>query len=390
MTKKYSPFYTPRALKLGISAAAKPRIYGGFRVVQIPGLRAFGVYILTLFMTLACEAAPENLFLGAPQEGQIVINNRILAKANGKAISVVDLMKKMDMHFYRQFPQFTSSIQARFQFYQVHWKHVLNELIDKELIMADAEESQLNISAGDVRQEMESMLGPNIIENLDKVGLTFTEAYQMVLADITIRRMMYFRVHLKAISQTTPQKIREVYEQIAKNNIRDNEWVYHVVTIRHRDPTKAADTANLVYSLLKEDNVPFADLTAKLKEIAPDSSKQPSVTISEELHTNEKELSDSFRETLTKLTPESYSIPIAQKSRSDHSTVVRIFYLKHMKLGGPVPFSELENKIKEKLIDEAIEKESTDYITKLRRHFDIREDELNQVLSSDFQPFILQ
>jgi antitoxin component of RelBE/YafQ-DinJ toxin-antitoxin module len=334
-------------------------------------------------------AIAESSLLGS-KEPQIIVNNRILAKANGKAISVVDLMKKMDLLFYRQFPQYTNSSMARYQFYLANWQGVLSELIDRELIMADAAESKLTVSPGDVRQEMETMFGPNIIENLDKVGLTFEEAYQMVLSDITLKRMMYFRVQSKAINQTTPQKILDYYDKIAKDNIRDNEWIYRVITVRHKDPTKAAETANTVKNLLDEDKVSFADLPQKLKELIPESPKQPAVTVSEEYHTNEKELSDAFKTNLEALQPDSFSMPLPQKSRSDNSTVVRIFYLKEIKPGGVIPFKELEAKIKQILFEEAMEKESKTYLTKLRQHFDAQEGQIQELIDSDYQPFVLK
>lgn len=345
--------------------------------------------ILSILLSSSSLAIAESSLLSS-KEPQITVNNRILAKANGKAISVIDLMKKMDMLFYRQFPQYTSSSVARHQFYLANWKPLLTEMIDKELIMADAAESKLVVSPGDVRQEMETMFGPNIIENLDKVGLTFEEAYQMVLADITLKRMMYFRVQSKAVSQATPQKIREYYEKIARENIRDNEWIYRVVTVRHKDSTKAAETANTVKGLLDEDHISFEDLPAKLKELIPESPKQPTVTVSEEYHTNEKELSDAFKQNLEALQPDSYSNPLPQKSRSDNSTVVRIFYLKEIKPGGAIPFKELEAKIKNVLIEEAIEKESDAYLSRLRQHFDAQEDQIDELMKSDYQPFILQ
>lgn len=351
-------------------------------------LKFFYLTIFIFFIS-SSSAQAESSFLSGAKEPQISVNNRILAKTNGKAISVIDLMKKMDLLFYRQFPQYTSSSVARYQFYLANWKGVLTELIDKELIMADAAESKLIVSAGDIRQEMETLFGPNIIENLDKVGLTFDEAYQMVLSDITLRRMLYFKVQSKAISQTTPQKIREYYDRIAKDNIRDNEWIYRVVTIRHKDPSRAAETANTVRCLLDEDKISFQDLPSKLKEFVPQSPRQPTVTISEEFHTKEKELSDLFRKNLEMLQPDSYSIPLPQKSRADLSTVVRIFYLKEIKLGGMIPFKELEAKIKGILVEEAMEKESKIYLERLRQHFDTQEGQINELINSDYQPFLL-
>lgn len=347
-----------------------------------------------IFLAIACfstsEIKGEASLFGSSKEPQITVNNRVLAKANGKAISVIDLMKKMDMLFYRQFPQYTSSVVARHQFYLANWKHLLTEMIDKELIMADAEEGKLVVNAGDVRQEMETLFGPNIIENLDKVGLTFEEAYQMVLADITIRRMMYFRVQTKAIAQATPLKIREFYDKISKDTIRDNEWVYRVVTLRHKDPVKAAESANIALAMLKTDKVDFPDLAEKMKTDLPKDLKDTAVTVSEEFHTNEKELSDVFKTTLVTLNADNYSVPISQKSRSDNSTVVRIFYLKDMIPGGPIPFKELEVKIKEKLVGDAMDTETEAYLKKLREHYHTQEGQIEDLLNSSYQPFLLQ
>lgn len=328
--------------------------------------------------------------LSKSEEPQIVVNNRILAKVNGKAITVMDLMKKMDMAFYRQYPEYAAIVAARFQYYQANWKHVLEEIVDKELVLADAEESKLVISNGDVRQEMETMFGPNIITNLDKIDLTFDEAFKMILADITIRRMMYFRVQSKAVPQITPQTIRNYYEEVAKDNIRDNEWVYKVISVRHRNPTTAAEMANLALHLLSEEKLPLDDLTTKLKEATAGLARPASFNVSEEFHTKEKELSDNFKQALAELTPNTYSKPIAQKSRADNSTIVRIFYLKEMHQGGVVPFKELESKIKDRLIDKAISKETEAYLTKLRQHFDVQDTQLKELLSSEYQPFSLK
>lgn len=347
--------------------------------------------LLFIFATISSSAYAKGDFLfGNEQELQITINNRILAKVNGKAISVMDLIKKMDMQFYRQYPEYTSSVQARYQFYQANWKHVLEELIDKELILADAQETKLPISAGDVRQEMESLFGPNIVTNLDKIGLTFDEASKMVLADITIKRMLYFRVQAKAINQVTPQLIRGYYENYAKDNIRDNEWVYNVISIRHRDANRAEETARQVLHLLSVERVPLVDLTNKIKEFSSEKRRPATITVSEEFHTKEKELSEAFKDTLMTMQQDSYSQPTSQKSRADNSTVFRIFYLKTMVPGGTIPFKELEGKIRDNLVDEAMGKEYIAYLTKLRQHFDVQETQLKEILTSDSPPFILR
>jgi hypothetical protein len=348
-------------------------------------------FIILSAVALSAHAASDSMLLGKMQDPEIVVNNRIIAKVNGKPISVIDLMKKMDILFYRQYPQYASSTAARYQFYQANWSYVLSEMIDKELVLGDAEEAKLNVSAGDVRQEVEAVFGPNLIQNLDQAGLTLAEASKMILDDIMIRRMMYIRVQAKAINQVTPQMIRKYYDEVAKDNIRDNEWVYTVISMRHREPAKAAEMADRVHAMLAAEQVPLAELEERVdKENSAPKSKRASLAISEEFRIKEKELSDGFKVVLTQLNPGSYSAPIAQKSRADNSTIYRIFYLKEMVPGGVVAFSELESKIRERLIEEAMAKESEVYIKRLRKHFDVREEELKAIIASDYQPFSLR
>lgn len=321
-------------------------------------------------------------------EPRIVVNNRVLAKVNGKPISVVDVMKKMDMLFYKQFPEYANSIEARYQFYTINWKYLLDELISKELILADAQEAKMEVTPGDVRQEMEQLFGPNIHANLDKIGLSYDEASRMVQGDLTLRRAMFMRVNVKAIRQTTPLAIRTAYEEFAKTNIRPDEWVYRVITIRDRSQVKGAEAANHAHQLLTVDKVDVAELADLLKDknlLVPSTT----VTVSEELHTSDKDMAASYKEILSQLQPNDYSNPLPQKSR-DAQKVYRIFYLKELNKGGPVPFAEVENKIKDELLEEAVEKESKAYLTRLRQHFDVQESHLKDMLAEGFEPFQLQ
>ncbi len=348
------------------------------------------IFCMTAISVLSPLYVKADSFLfGNDEELHIVVNNRILAKINGKAISVIDVMKKMDVLFLRQYPEYTSSMQARYQFYQVNWKHMLMELIDKELILADAEELKLPVSSGDVRQEMEQLFGPSIITNLDKVGLTFDEAWKILQGDITIRRMLYHRVQNKAMRKVTPQNVRDAYEQYIKDNVRSAVWQYKVVSIRDKDPVNGAEIANIAYKMLTEDSVPMDELPKKIKDIQS-LSKGTKVAISEEYRHGEKEVSEAYKEILSKLNPGEYSKPNSQKSRTDNSTVFRIFYLRELTPGGVISFNEIENQLKDKLVDIAIGEETDKYLDKLRLHFDVKESYLKEMVPDDFQPFALK
>jgi hypothetical protein len=337
----------------------------------------------------AIYAKAEPFLLGKEKDSLIFVNNRILAQVNGKSISVIDVMKKMDLTFYKQYPQYTSSVAARYQFYQMQWKNVLSELVDKELILADAEELKVTIPGGDVRQEMERLFGPNIVLNLDKVNLTFDEAWKMVEEELILRKMLGYRVHSKALRKVTPQFVKSVYEEFSKTNIRPEQWVYTVISIRNNDPVLGAEAANYTYNLLVNEGTPANDLPEKIKAVGQfkDDIK---VSVSETLRHGEQDLSPAYKEVLLSLSPDAYSKPSAQKSRTDKSTVFRIFHLQAHTLAGPVPFSEIENSLRGQLLDDASGKETEIYIKKLRAHYHVEDSHFEAMTSDEFAPFVLK
>lgn len=321
-------------------------------------------------------------------DNPVIVNNRVLALVNGKAITVIDVMKKMDMTFLKQFPEYASSPQARFQYFQINWRHILQELIDKELILADALESKIPISAGDVRQEMESLFGPNIIGNLDKIDLSFDEAFKIVQGDLMLKRMMGVRVNSKVMRSITPQVIREAYEDFAKKNPRKETWHYQVVTVRGKDSTASAELAQKLYEMLAEGNEPFHKLNDKIKEMG--EQDKISISITDPLFHTESDVSDVIKDHIKDLEPQTFSKPFAQKSRADKSTIFRIIFLKEKVPAGQIPYSEIENQIKDSLFEKAIGQESEAYLKKLRKHYAIHETYIDDMVPADFQPFTIK
>ncbi len=340
-----------------------------------------------LMMPIGAKPDSSILSGGNPSNDKhIVVNNRILAQINGKPISAIDVMKKMDILFYRQYPEYAKITDARFQFYQVNWQHFLQELIDKELVLADAEEGKLPITNGDVRQEMETLFGPNIMSSLDKVGLTYDEAWNIVKGDIILRRMLYIRVNSKAMKRITPQLVKSAYEQYIHDNVKPDTIKYHVISVRDKNSTSGAEAANFIYEILKE-GVPPSQISEKFAEAKFKVSTK--VSVSEELKNIESELSDSYKEALMSLNNGSFSHPMAQKSRADRTTVYRIFYLTEKEKGRVETFKEIESKLTEKLIEAEVSKETAAYLTKLRKHFAVYDVHLKQMANADFQPYTL-
>ncbi|MBA3602614.1 MAG: peptidyl-prolyl cis-trans isomerase [Parachlamydiaceae bacterium] len=345
-------------------------------------MKLFTIFYALPFMAMPLNLSAEASLLKSGQPEHVVVNNRILANVNGKAISVIDLMKKMDLLFYREFPQYASFPEARFQFYEANWKPMLSELIDKELIIADALENKLPVSSGDVRQEMERLFGPNIIGNLDKIGMTFDEAWKIIQGDILLHRMLFIRVNAKAMRQVTPSDVHAYYQEYAKENIQPPKWSYQVISVRDTDPTNGAVTANIVHHLLGEENVALADLPGKLESIS--LTKSSKVNISELFVHAEKEIAPGYKDIVEKLAANSYSAPVIQQSK-DKSKVFRIFYLKELSAGGAPSFNEVESMLKDKLIEKEIAEKAKAYVKKMRDHFDIQE-----MIPEDFSPFMLK
>jgi hypothetical protein len=350
--------------------------------------------LVLLFVLLASPflhaAKYESLFDPTRKaDPKIFVNNRILAKVNGKSITTFDVMKKMDIAFLRQYPQYADSPPARAQYYDMSWKYVLEDLIDKELILIDAIEHKVEVSGGDVRQEMESSFGPNIIANLDKIGMTFDDAAKIIQDELILQRMMGARVHSKAFRSVTPAKIKEAYDLFIQDpaNAELTQWTYQAITVKERNEQKSEETAKAALRYLKE-GVSLDELPAKLKE-EKILGRRGKVTISNEVKNNEKELSETYQEVLTPLDEGMYSEPFRFKSRQV-GTVFRILYVKKKIPGGIPSFKDIESLLKEKLLNDAVGTETDLYIDKLRQHHHVRMPEIESSLPQNYQPFLLK
>ena len=327
-------------------------------------------YFLYLF-AISAFAAPD--FSDDPQ---IAIQNSILAKVDGNTISVIDIKKKMDLAFHKNYPHLENSSQARYQFYEGSWRHVLMETIDHQLILTEATEKQIPLSDGEIREEMETRFGPNIMLTLDKIGLTYDETWKMIKDELIVQRMTWWFIHSKAISGVTPQDIRQAFRIHLKENPAYEEWKYQVIAIRGADPE---ETAKKAHNILTEKNLTPELARALLQEI------DPSIQLSAEFSASDKELSEAHRLTLAQLSPKSYSAPVLQKSKTDSKLVARIFYLSE-KVSHPAPqFDTLVHSLRNELVQKAVAQESTTYLEKLRKNYPFYEN-----VPDDFHPFSLQ
>ncbi|MBJ7448788.1 MAG: peptidyl-prolyl cis-trans isomerase [Parachlamydiales bacterium] len=328
----------------------------------------------------------DSLFQKSP--ATIAVQNRVLAKANSKLITVVDVMKRMDLVFFREYAHLADSLEARCQFYQQNWRSFLDDLIDSELIMADAGEKKYSVSEGDVREEMESLFGPNVVYNIDSYGLTFDEAKNMLTSDLTVRRMTYAMVNNRVMHQIHPKEVREIYEKEVKNNPTDDVWTYRVLSLNGPKSDECKQAAEVAYQLLSDNSITIDSINEALKEKNV-LTNDMTVSVSDEFVRHEKELSTNHKDSLKSLNSGQYSNPASQLNRNTNQTVWRIFYVKDHQEGRIIPFPEVEDRIKQYLMEKAVAAETERYRTHLRERYNIDKDYLNEMIPGDFQPFHL-
>lgn len=317
------------------------------------------------------------------QEPRLVINNRPLAKINGKVISLYDVVKKMDLFLFEYYPDYHPSPVEKYQYYMSRWEATLDDLINDELVLLDAAQKEVKVSDGEVREELEERFGPNIMVNLDKVNYEYEEAREMIRKELTVQQLIGMKVHSKAFQLTTPQIIKNAYDKYLEKNPVEEEWTYQVLSIRGKDETQCEGVAEKAQNLLEKEGQPFEKLPSLLEE------EGITVSISDDYSGSSQKLSKMHFDVIKALSPDSYSPPVAQVSRFDNSKVIRIFHLKDMIKKLPETFEEMHDKIKNELLFETSDKEKTAYMQSLMKRFGYVNHNPKYDLPEDYQPFTI-
>lgn len=349
-------------------------------------MNKINITVIVILVLFALGLRADYLWETRDEEKRVIIvHNRVLAKVNGKPITVVDVMRKLDMIFFQRFPQYAKSKSMRHEFYEVGWRRTLRDLIDKEILLLEAKELKFELSNGEVRKEMERLFGPNVVANLHSIGLSYDEALELVRGDMIIQRVMYLKVNTRALKQVTPKEVRLAYEKYIETNRHPSQWVYRIVSVRDSDPDRGRAAVNAVRAQLSS-GVPFGEF---VRDFSPEGMKSR-ITFSEEFRHSDDEISDAYREVLTNLQPGDYSDPVEQQSRKEKSTVFRIFYLKDYVKGDVPSLQEIETELRGALMEAAMDQQTDIYLTSIRKKYGVDEAHLQERLSPDFRPFELK
>lgn len=317
---------------------------------------------------------------------ELIIHNRILAQINGKTLSVIDVVKKMDLFLQKHYPDYFASKIARYQFYVSHWQETLDQIVDTELMIADAEKLAVTIPDAEVREEMLNRFGPNTMAVLSHLGLSYEEARHLIHDELLVQKMTWFRVNAKVLSRISSRDVKAAYARYLKEHPATDEWRYQVLSIHSHQPEDAQALAYSAFARLQEGQ-PWDLIVNGLKTQA---NPELSISLSPEFCSKDKDLSSSHKEVLSQLLVNSYSEPVAQTRRTDQSIVFRIFYLKG-RTHKPAPaFETLSESIRNGLLQQAADTENGRYLKKLREQMGYDHTQIRQSLPEGFQPFALR
>ncbi len=351
--------------------------------------KAFPFLYLLSSAFLAADAQPFN-YTDVPSmqqkgEGQFVIQNRILTIVRDNTISVLDVVKKMDLVLNRHYPEALKSNFMRYQFYASNWRATLMQMIDDELILADAEAAEIKINDGDIRETMQQRFGPNIMSTLDSLGLSYEEARDMTHRDMVVQRMVWFRVNSKALVSVNSKDIKDAYQKFCVEHPPVEEWNYQVITIRKTQENIGKVIAGKAYQLLDSAKTDFDSLVHRLKTEAGDESSL--ISVSRDFKTDARNMSQAHKEVVLKMHPGEITKPVSQLSRVENALVDRIYYLKdHVRTDTP-SFYDVSHVLHEDLLQEAVSNGTESYIYRLRKRYGFDGEKIEEMVPSYLQPF---
>ena len=326
------------------------------------------------FFNLGAEA-----FLS--KRSKVVVDNRILACVRDQTITVVDVMKKLDMIFYQQYPQYRGIPEARYVFYAANWRKALDELVDRRLALLLADEKQFRLTNGDIREELEEIYGPNVLMSLYDEGISLQDAHEMMREDILFRRVVHYFVQLPIYAAITPNIIKEAYDKKLESFKQQKGWLWRSVTIKSKAGSCSKETAENIWKDLHSGAVQLKDLVAK----PPEGLE---ISVSQQFKSLHHDVSPAVSSILNSLPLASYSQPLpAQKNEGSASWRI---YIVDEQFAPKIPeFYEIETSLKHEIATPEISIKSDEFFQDLRKRYHAKYVLSEEQLRS-LQPFALK
>ena len=319
--------------------------------------------LFVIFSIVVCSVASGE----TPQDhrSSIVMENKVLATVRDQIITVFDVVKKMDMIFYQQFPQYRGVPEARCEFYRANWRRIFQELVDRQLIISMAEEKHFDVTNGDIREELEEIFGPNAMMNMYEEGLSLHDVEEMMRADILLRRALSFYVHSPVISSVTPSVLRTAYEKRIEELKGGYGWVWRSATVKSKSGDCPEGVAKQMWSLLQKSHCTIEQISAEL-------GNGYEVVLSQPFRSEKSEVAPTVQAVLEQLQPQTFSEPQPFTSRSDPRQGWRC-YIVDERFSVKVPsFEELEALLQNEIASPVITVRTAEFFEDLRKQYGVK------------------
>lgn len=316
------------------------------------------------------------------QSSKLRINDCVVAKINDNPITVFDIAKQLEGHLQHQSTKEIANADERLQFFNTYWLQALRDRIDRELILADADERKLTISKAEIGDEMNQLFGPDIADSLSKLNLTYEAALESVKREIIVRRMLLYRAHIPAQGAVGPEQIRRTYAQLAISHHQSNRWLYRIISINDDNEDQGIALAQQIGDIISKN----IDWNAAAQVLRTDEKMGAKSQISEIYTQRDIDLSEPYRHVLQSLSPGSCSAPVPFTT-SDGKTHYRLFYLIERENRPCPPLRQIAAKLREMLIEQRAGEIIEEYLVNLRRQYRFQLRQIEKNFPADIIPF---
>ncbi len=338
------------------------------------------------FLFSALFSATNQVAFTQDGQNEIIIHNKPLARVNGKTISLYDVVNHMNTILCTKHPEAFKDKNIVFQYYQSHWKTYLEEMVSNELILADAEDKEMEISEGDIRKKLENDYGSSLFTKLDEMGMTLEEAKEMVKRELIIQQMTWFRAYSKALQSVTPNQVKEQYLAEKDQFKPKDHYTYQVVTLR--GPIEMAKkVGEEAFALLNEQKNDPSEVISILSAKCEKENMDVKISLSSDFSMEGGQIAAQHMEVLSALPLKTFSQPVMQSGKA--GDVVRLFYIKDRETIAAQPFTILAASLKDKLTEFYAGREKKAYIDRLKKQYRAEDHETYFDLPKDYKPFDL-
>lgn len=306
---------------------------------------------------------------------ELFINDEILWQSPGTMITTLDLVKQMDLYLAQNTDKISE--QARKQFYLSQWPAFLKDLIDQELVYQEAKNKQLHIEKNEIRDELIARFGTNYIINLDNAGLSYKDVCAKIEKEITVQRMIYYKVHYQARQQLTPAAIKQAYRQYLQENPNHELLSFEVYNFKAEEMDHLAHACELVQNNREE---------AKQLMQWQDWPQDVSFTVSYQQDIPSNKLSQQYNQQLQTLEEGQFSSLLDYSTQKKKS--YKLFFLTAKKSVEPKSFSQIKDELEQKLYQQYVAQATQRYFTQLHKEHEFQFQELSaRIETQKFIPF---